>query len=170
MVLFEVYYYITIDILLYQATIDILRAAERLAGARGNFFFQGPLFKTTSPPPSTTFQVKKFSGRVRCCNCFPGTFSQFSMPNFGIQPKKTRYLVLCAEIFNTQKRLGSNKKFSGAPSTSGPDYYITIDILLYYYRHKIHSRNFHQQNPSSLNESCLFQKTYCHCTSTVAGF
>ena len=57
-----------------------------LRASISKFFPENFFFRTTTsphpPPPSTTFLVKHFSGRVRC-NCFPGTLSQFFIPNFG---------------------------------------------------------------------------------------
>jgi hypothetical protein len=105
-------------------------------GPWANFFYGAPIskiffrkliFSGEQPPPpplvtkkfsvSAILGVENFSGRVRC-NCFPGTIS-FFYAKFWYLAQKNSHLVLCAEIFNTQKRLGPNKKFSGAPSTLG---------------------------------------------------
>ena len=108
------------------------RAAEKLAGAQGKFFLRGHYLKNFSgknffplnilPPPffgqCTILGVKKFSGRVRC-NYFPGPLSHF-LCQISVLSPKNRYLVLCAEIFNTQKRLGPTKIFPGPPATRAP--------------------------------------------------
>jgi hypothetical protein len=92
------------------------RAAERLAGARGPYitFFSGK-----KSPPVDNFLGKKFF-RTSTLQLLSRDFILFFHAIFRYLAPKNRYLVLCAEIFNTQKRLGPNKKFSGAPSTSGP--------------------------------------------------
>jgi hypothetical protein len=68
-------------------------------GGPGQFFFRGPY-------------LKNFSGKI-----FFG--EQPPAPQFRYLAQKNRYLILCAEIFNTQRRMGPNKKISGPPSTSG---------------------------------------------------
>ena len=109
---------------------------SEVGGCPGQNFFRGPylknfseqkIFRRATPTPPrrqkffgqcTILEVKKFSGRVRC-NRFPGTLSHF-LCQISALSAKNRYLVLCPEIFNTQKRLGPNFNFSGGPSTSGP--------------------------------------------------
>jgi hypothetical protein len=90
------------------------RAAERLAGARGKFFFRDPYFKifqfrrTTPPPPRRQlFRSKNFPDEYVAI-AFQGLYLNFRCQISVFSPKN-RYRVL-----------GPNKKFSGAPSTSVP--------------------------------------------------
>ena len=59
------------------------------------------------PPPPDVYVAIGFQGLYLI---FYATFRYLA--------QKNRYLVLCPEIFNTQKRLGPNLNFSGGPSTS----------------------------------------------------
>jgi hypothetical protein len=114
------------------------RAAERLAGALGKFFLRGPYIQnifpetnffrwTTSPSPPWSPKnfpsVYHFRGRkffwTSTLQLLSRDFISFFYAKFWYLAQKNSHLVLCAEIFNTQKRLGPNKKFSGAPSTLG---------------------------------------------------
>ena len=81
------------------------RAAERLTGARGKLFFRGPYFQ--GPPRRQLFRSKIFPDEYVAI-AFQGLYLNFpcQIPVFS---PKNRYLVL-----------GPNKKFPGAPSTSGP--------------------------------------------------
>jgi hypothetical protein len=102
----------------WNGCIAATRAAERLAGARGKFYSRGPyvkknfpekIFSDNKPPPP---RRQLFRSKIQ------GLYLNFSCQISVFSPKN-RYLVLCAEIFNTQKRLEPNKKISGAPSTPG---------------------------------------------------
>ena len=84
----------------------------------GAKFFKGPLFSENNLPPVDNFLGKKFS-RTSTLQLISRDFISIFHAKFRYLLAKNRYLVLCAEIFNTQKRLGPNKKFSGVPSTSG---------------------------------------------------
>ena len=90
----------------------------------GAKYFRGPYLKCFSrkqppPPPVDNFLGKKIF-RTSMLQLLSRDFISIFHAKFRYLAQKTRYLVLCAEIFNTQKRLGPNKKFSGTPSTSGP--------------------------------------------------
>ena len=105
---------------------------REVGGGPGQFFFRGPYLKIffrkkifsenklPPPPPVDNFLGKNIF-RTSTLQLLSRDFISIFHAKFRYLPQKNRYLVLCAEIFKKKKkRLGPNKKFSGAPSTSGP--------------------------------------------------
>ena len=106
--------------------VDWVQGRREVGGAPGQIFLRGTYQKFFSaknpPPPSPKYfrSVYHFRGkknfRTSALQLLSRDFISFSVyAKFRYLAEKNKYLVLCAEIFNTQKRLGPNKNFSGAP-------------------------------------------------------
>jgi hypothetical protein len=90
---------------------------REVGGVPGQIFFKGPylkkIFRKATSPRRPPPPVAK--------NCpVSMDFISFFYAKFQYLAQKNRYLVLCAEIFNTQKRLGPTNIFRGPPAPRGP--------------------------------------------------
>jgi hypothetical protein len=100
---------VLINLNIRRSTIATFMAAKRFGGRPGQIFLGGPYLKFFSGNFFSQFAIT-----------FQGLYLNFSCQISVLSPKNPDILFFCAEIFNTQKRLGPNKKIPWAPSTSGP--------------------------------------------------
>jgi hypothetical protein len=111
--------------------VNSARAAKRLAGAQGKFFFRGPQkyfpgkffvgFQKFFPKkfPVDNFLGKRFF-RTSTLQFFPAPLSQFFIPHLGILPKKSNILPFAQKYLTQKNYCGPTKIFWGPGAICPP--------------------------------------------------
>jgi hypothetical protein len=104
----------------------VIRAAERLAGARGKFFLRGPylkeiFFPVNNPPVAKKISVRgKKIFRTSTLQLLSRDFISFFYAQFRYLSQKTDSLSFARKYLTHKKDWGPTKKFRGPPAPRGP--------------------------------------------------